>query len=215
MNIRSQITILIAGVFVILGVAAIMVGKLVIMPSFAELERADARTAMRRIDYALDQTLEQVAVAAVDWGNWADTYHFVEDHNPTFVRANITDVALRQLDVNALMIVDRAGDVILARDTDLRSELPLNLDLTALRSLPAEFPWREQLRAGVPARGLLQTSRGVLMLAESPGARRQRRWPGTRHGGHGALADAGSDQGHRGAGPGRPDPAAARGQCAA
>jgi len=167
-NIRSQITILIAGVFVILGVAAIMVGQLVIMPSFAELERADARTAMRRIDYALGQTLEQVAVAAVDWGNWADTYHFAEDRNPTFVRANITGVALRQLDVNVLMIIDRAGEVILARDTDLRSELPLNLDLTALRSLPAQFPWREQLRAGRPARGLLQTSRGILILAESP-----------------------------------------------
>jgi two-component system, NtrC family, sensor kinase len=167
-NIRSQITILIAGVFVILGVAAIMVGQLVIMPSFAQLERVDARTAMRRIDYALGQTLEQVAVAAVDWGNWADTYHFVEDHNPAFVRTNITGVALRQLDVNVLMIVDRAGDVILARDTDLTSELPLNLDLTALRSLPEEFPWREQLRAGRPARGLLQTSQGILILAESP-----------------------------------------------
>jgi sensor domain CHASE-containing protein len=66
------------------------------------------------------------------------------------------------------MIIDRAGEVLLARDTDLRSELPLDLDLTALRSLPEEFPWREQLRAGRPARGLLQTSRGILILAESP-----------------------------------------------
>ena len=163
MNIRSQITILIAGVFVILGLAAIMVGQLVIMPSFAQLERADARTAMRRIDYALGQTLDQVAVAAVDWGNWADTYHFAEDHNPAFIRTNITGVALRQLNVNALMIIDRAGEVLLARDTDLRSELRWTW-ISPHCARCRRSPWREQ-PAGRPARGLLQTSRGILIPA--------------------------------------------------
>ena len=90
MNIRSQVTVLIAGIFVILGLAAILVGKLVIMPSFAQLERADARTAMRRIEFSLAQALDQVAVASIDWGNWADTYRFVEDRNREFVSANIT-----------------------------------------------------------------------------------------------------------------------------
>lgn len=168
MNIRSQVTLLIAGIFVILGLAAIMIGKLVIMPSFAQLERADATTAMRRIDYTLGQTLEQVAVAAVDWGNWADTYRFAEDHNPTFVSTNITAVALKQLNVNLLMIVDRTGTIILAKDTNLTTDEPLELDLTALRALPQGFPWRAQLLAARPAQGLMRTNRGILMLAGSP-----------------------------------------------
>lgn len=168
MNIRSQVTVLVAGIFVILGMAAIMVGKLVIMPSFAQLERTDATTAMRRIDYTLGQTLEQVAVAAVDWGNWADTYRFVDDHNPTFVRLNITAVALKQLNVNTLLIVDREGQVILAKDADLKTDRPLGLDLAARGSLPDDFPWRAQLHEGRAARGLLRTNHGVLMLAASP-----------------------------------------------
>jgi two-component system NtrC family sensor kinase len=167
-NIRSQVTILIAGIFLILGLAAILVGKLVIMPSFAQLERADAATAMRRIEHSLDQTLEQVALASVDWGNWADTYRFVEDRNPQFISANITAVALKQLDVNALLIVNRDGEVVLARDNDLKSDRPLGLDLVALAALPADFPWRTNLREGRPARGLLNTNRGVLLLAASP-----------------------------------------------
>ena len=168
MNIRSQVTVLIAGIFLILGLAAILVGKLVIMPSFAELERADAFTAMRRIERALDQTLEQVAVASVDWGNWADTYRFVTDRNPEFISANITGVALKQLDVNALLIIDRDGNVILARDDDLKSDKPLGLDLTARAVLPENFPWRANLLDGRPARGLLMTNRGVLMVAAAP-----------------------------------------------
>ena len=168
MKIRAQVSVLIAGIFVIFGLAAIMIGKLVLMPSFAELERADAPTAMRRIDHALGQTLEQVAVASMDWGNWSDTYHFVEDRNPEFVRANITDVALRQLDVNVLLIVDAHNNVVLARDIQLQSEQPLGLDLAALTALPENFPWRASLLGGHSVKGLLMTNRGVMLLAASP-----------------------------------------------
>jgi two-component system NtrC family sensor kinase len=167
-NIRSQVTVLIAGIFLILGLAAILVGKLVIMPSFAQLERADAATAMRRIEHSLDQTLEQVALASVDWGNWADTYRFAMDRNPEYVSANITGVALKQLSVNALVIVNGDGQVILARDDDLKSDRPLGLDLVGRSALPEDFPWRSYLRDGRPARGLLNTNRGVLLLAASP-----------------------------------------------
>ena len=168
MNIRAQVSVLIAGVFVILGLAAIMIGKLVLMPSFAELERADARTAVRRIDHALEQQLEQVAVASMDWGNWSDTYRFIENRDPEFVRANITDVALRQLDVNMLLIVDQDNKIVLARDIQLQSEQPLRLDLAALTSLPENFPWRAGLLGGHSVKGLMTTNRGVMLLAASP-----------------------------------------------
>jgi two-component system, NtrC family, sensor kinase len=167
-KIRSKVTVLVAGIFVILGVAAVLVGKFVIMPSFAELEHADARTAMRRVDYALDLTLERVALSATDWGNWADTYSFVNDHNAAFVRANITEVALKQLNVNVLLVVDLDGNVVLATDRNLKTDGPLGLDLAAIKKLPADFPWRATEVIGNPARGLVQTNHGPMMLAGAP-----------------------------------------------
>jgi two-component system NtrC family sensor kinase len=167
-KIRSKVTALVAGILVILGVAAVLVGKLVIMPSFAELERADALTAMRRVSFALDLTLERVALSAVDWGNWADTYSFVNDHNPAFVTANITDVALKQLNVNVLLVVDLAGNVVLATDRDLTSDGPLGVDLAALKKLPDTFPWHAASLIGNPGRGLVNTNRGPMMLAGAP-----------------------------------------------
>ena len=156
-----------AGIFVILGLAGLLIGKLVLMPSFAALERADAHTAMRRIEHAIDQTLEQVALASKDWGNWTDAYRFAADHNREFVNANISDLALRQVNVNVLMIVDLEGRVILTRDTDLKRERPLNIDFAAQAALPARFPWHgADLTHG--ARGLIHTDHGVLMLAAAP-----------------------------------------------
>src|SRR5690348_5744500 len=101
------------------------------MPSFVELERGDAQTAMKRIVYGLDRTLTELELLATDWGNWADTYRFVEDHNSAFVAANISNIALRQLNVNMLLIVDREGGLVQARDLDLQSDLPLGLELTS------------------------------------------------------------------------------------
>jgi two-component system, NtrC family, sensor kinase len=167
-NIRFKVIALIAVTFAVLGVAEILVEGQIVMPSFAELERADARSTMQRVDNALDLTLERVALSATDWGNWADTYRFVQDHNPEYVAANITDLALRQLNVNALLVVDPDGRFVLSKDLDLNSDRPLGLDFTARKALPDDFPWRAALRDGRPAKGLLQTNRGILMLAAAP-----------------------------------------------
>ena len=168
MNIRFKVIALIAVTFAVLGVAEILVERQVVMSSFAELERADARSTMRRVDNALDLTLERVALSATDWGNWADTYRFVQDHNPDYVATNITDLALRQLNVNALLVVDPDGRFVLSRDLDLNSDRPLGLDFAARKVLPDDFPWRAALRDGRPAKGLLQTNHGILMLAAAP-----------------------------------------------
>ena len=80
---------LVAAMLVVLGVVQIVVEQRIVMPSFAELERDDARIAMRRISYALDLTLDRLALSASDWGNWDDTYRFVADHNQSTAKASV------------------------------------------------------------------------------------------------------------------------------
>jgi two-component system, NtrC family, sensor kinase len=167
-NIRLKVIALVGAIFAILVWAEILVERYVVMPSFAQFERADAQTAMRRIAYALDRTLSELQLLANDWGNWADTYRFADDHNSAFIAANISNVALRQLNINALLIVDREGRLVHSHDVDLQSDRRLGLDLTLHEELPADFPWRTNLHAGSGGRGLLRTSHGILLLAEAP-----------------------------------------------
>jgi two-component system, NtrC family, sensor kinase len=167
-NIRSKVAALLAAIFAILGVAAFLVAEYVIMPSFAAIEREDARTAMRRINYALEESIGRLAMSAVDWGNWSDTYQFVVDRNRDYVEANLTRIGLRNIGVNVFLVVDLEGNVVQASEIDLESERPLGLDLAAVKALPADFPWRAQLAAGHSAQGLLRTNLGPLMIAASP-----------------------------------------------
>ncbi len=167
MRIRNKIISLLALVFAALILLEIGIQTQVLMPSFAALERDDARTSMKRIDYALDETLDNLSLSAADWGNWADVFRFVQAPNEEFVRANITAVAFKQLQVNALLIADLRGNLVLAGARDLDTGKPMDLDLAG-KALPADFPWRRQLGAGTRSKGLLLTNRGIMMLASAP-----------------------------------------------
>jgi two-component system, NtrC family, sensor kinase len=168
MNIRGKMISLLALLFAVLIVLEIAVQKQVLMPSFAALEREDAQTSMKRISYALDTTLESLELTATDWGNWADVYQFVQSPNVAFVNSNITPVAMKQLKVNAMLIVDLNGGYVLSSARTLDTGEPLDLDLVARKTLSEDFPWRRNLADGKPARGLLRTNRGVMMIAAAP-----------------------------------------------
>ncbi|MGA2342748.1 MAG: CHASE4 domain-containing protein [Steroidobacteraceae bacterium] len=167
MNIRMKVVSLLALLLVILIAIEIAVQREVLMPSFGELERDDAKVSMKRIDYALDMALDGLELTAADWGNWEDVYRYVQAPNAAFVRANITPTAMKQLQVNALLIVDLEGNVVLASGQDLTGA-SMELDFTRQKALPADFPWRENLAGGKPAKGLIQTDHGVMMLAAAP-----------------------------------------------
>ncbi len=168
MNIRTKMISLLALLFAVLIVLEIAVQRQVLMPSFAELEREDAETSMKRIGYALDMTLESIESMTGDWGNWADAYQFVQSPNVDFVNTNVTAASMKQLKVNAMLIVDLNGDYLLSSARIWDTGEALDLDFTARKALPEDFPWRKNLADGKPARGLLRTNRGVMMTVAAP-----------------------------------------------
>jgi diguanylate cyclase (GGDEF)-like protein len=144
-----------------------VVQKQVLMPSFAQLEREDAQTSMKRIGYALDMTLDNLELAATEWGDWEDVYQFVQSPNLAFTN-NVTPVALKQLKADVILIVDLNGRYVLSSARSLDTGEPLDIDLAARKALPEDFPWRGNLAQGKPVRGLLRTNRGAMMMAAAP-----------------------------------------------
>ena len=168
MTIRAKVLALSALLFLVLGGVELYVDHFILQPSFAELEREDARTAIRRVNYALELRLKGLGVSAAGWGNWTETYAFVKDHDSAFITTNMTPTTLKQLDVSLMLIVDVTGKVVLADAFDLGANRPLELDLRHLKELPPTFPWRANLQAFQPIHGLIRTERGVMMIAGSP-----------------------------------------------
>ena len=168
MKVRTKLISVLAPLFGVMIVLEIVIETQVLMPSFAELERDDARTSMRRVDSAFALALDNLDLSAADWGNWSDVYHFVGSPSVEFVKENITAEALKQLQVSTLMIVDPEGNVVAADSRDVVSGKPLDLDLAAAKRLPANFPWRRNLLSGTTSQGLLNTNLGIMMVGAAP-----------------------------------------------
>src|SRR3984957_15105400 len=168
MKIKWKVTALIACLFAVLGVAEIFVAQYVLMPSFSELESKEARIAMRRVQYGMELTLDHLAQTAGSWGNWTAAYQFAQDHNRTFIDEQVSASTLKLLNINALLLIDLAGNILASNAVDLPSARSLNLELTSRRELAKDFPWRTNLRDGRPAEGLLRTEHGILMVAAAP-----------------------------------------------
>jgi two-component system, NtrC family, sensor kinase len=168
MNIRMKMLSVLALLFAVLILLDIAIQKQVLMPSFVELERDDAKTSMTRIDNALATALYNLQLSAADWGNWGELYQFVEGHNADFVKTNVTPATLKQLQVNMVMIVDLTGKVFVSSARDLDSGELMNLSFATQKALPENFPWRSRWTQGKPANGLISTNQGVMMLAGAP-----------------------------------------------
>jgi signal transduction histidine kinase len=168
MTIRFKVVVLVALLFAVLIAADGVIQEFVLMPRFANLERAGARTSMTRIVYALDRAGERLLLNDEEWSNWAELYRFMQDFNPAFISTYTTPEAMTPLRVNLVMLVDRDGHVVFSAARNLATGDPLDIDLARGRSLPEDFPWLANLRSGMPARSLLRTNRGMMMLAAAP-----------------------------------------------
>lgn len=168
MQIRAKIVALLALVFAALTLVEWGVGQALLLPRFEEIELDNARTAMRRIEYGINQALKELQISAADWGNWKDTYQFIVDHNPQYVDDNLSPAAMKQLRLAALAYVDLDGRIVPAKSFDPASGEPLEHRLFSQETLPDDCAFWSNLRDGTPAQGLVATDRGILLAAVTP-----------------------------------------------
>jgi len=168
MKIRAKVVALLSVVFLALALAEWGVGEVLLLPGFERIELDNARTAMKRVEYGVHQTLGGLEVSVTDWGNWAETYRYMQDRHAEYSSENMTAAAMKQLHVTALAFIDVQGNIVWSGAVDPASGAPLALDLFAHGSLPDDSPWRNNLRQAHAGQGLIATNHGVLMAAVSP-----------------------------------------------
>ncbi len=159
---------LLSAVFLVFALVEWCVGELLLLPRFEQIERDNAATAMKRMEAGVALALDGLQVSANDWGNWADTYRFMQDHNKEYAQENLSPIAMKQLHITALAFVDSNGKLMWSYAQDPISSDPISLDLFAGGSLPADSPWNENLRNETPSHALVATNHGVLLAALAP-----------------------------------------------
>ncbi|MGH8252595.1 MAG: CHASE4 domain-containing protein, partial [Steroidobacteraceae bacterium] len=166
MHVRSKVTLLLALLFAVLIAAQWGIQHYLVLPRFVELERSSARTDMQRVELAVERELQSLDAAAYDWGNWADVWRYMRDHNANFARENLNDGTVKSLKVDyfAVLRMDGSFDWSRAFHPGTGKQIVIRLNRTG----QLEPLWARSLVSGTQITGLIDTDAGVMLAAGAP-----------------------------------------------
>ena len=152
---------------VILGIYALQ--RLVIMPSFISLERAEAEKDLSRCVDAIKRETHHLNQLCADWATWDDTYQFAQDKNEAFLKANINWENLEaNSSINSIVIVGVNGEIIWGESFD--SSQGGNIEIAEFqdKAFSEGHYLLDHKSKESRINGLILTSHGLMIVSSQP-----------------------------------------------
>ncbi len=160
MPLRRKIALIVGAAFCGLLLLMYLFARLILLDSFAQLERDNANRNMERVVYALDGKLDNLVATTTDWAYWDDTYDFIGDGNDDYKIANLSDSTFDTLNLNVMLFVDNSNQLVFGKAYDLISAQE--------EPIPAGLYAQFASRLVMPNADTSSLRRGVLMLPDGP-----------------------------------------------
>lgn len=142
--------------------------RLVVFPSYIDLERAEADEDMERCVAALQREIHHLAKFTHDWAMWDDTYEFVVDGNDAYRESNLGSETFSQSDLNLLFILDSDGRAVFSEARNSGGPALIELPELPATRLPADHPLLRLPTVESAVSGIVLTSHGPVLLASMP-----------------------------------------------
>ncbi|GBC61166.1 hypothetical protein DENIS_2126 [Desulfonema ishimotonii] len=112
MSLRSKISGILLAVTILYGGGVYGIQRLIIFPSYVDLERNEARKDMIRCMEALRREIRHLDMFVHDWAAWDDTYRFVRDRNADYIRSNLISHTFSDNRLNLIHICNEKGETL-------------------------------------------------------------------------------------------------------
>ncbi len=83
-----------------------------IVNRFQEIENQRTEYNIQRVDAVIKNSLAKIDSSLLAWSIWDDSYNFLEDRNPQYVSANLSQDALIPTNVDEVLFVDKSGVLV-------------------------------------------------------------------------------------------------------
>lgn len=167
-SIKTQVTRLLTGLAVLFVALTWAVQVFIIQPSFARLEKDDARRNLLRCTDAIESDLQNLTSLVRDWSAWDDTYRFVTERDDSFRETNLMETTFSNTNTEFVCFVMSSNEVLWGKCYDTANvaylDIPDLLDYVVNPSNGiSKFKSVDDVHAGI-----VLTSRGPMMLASRP-----------------------------------------------
>jgi hypothetical protein len=168
MSLRVKTLLVAAATMVVLLVIFLVATRLILIDSYARLERQDTAEHVARAVNALTDDLAALERTANDYAAWDDTYDFMESRDPVYLEANYPDSTLLNNRLSLIALISPQGEIVFAKavDLDTEQEVPITADtLDFIARDPALLRPTQSVSSTV---GVVQLADGPRLVAVRP-----------------------------------------------
>jgi sensor domain CHASE-containing protein len=168
MTLRQKTVLIIGGTLAGLLILLYIILSLLTQQSYSQLEIEETEQHLDRARAAIDEGLAGLRVRASDWAAWDETYAFVAGDNPDYVRVNLTDQAIAQLQLNVMVFVDATGRLVHGQALDLRTGSAAPFPPSLRELVERDTPLTRHATPESAVTGLVMLPEGPLLVAARP-----------------------------------------------
>jgi len=131
MKLSWKVPLVIGASFVCATLLLYFAWQKILLGGFRVAEQQNMDNHLARVNAALFREVDGIDTSCSDWGNWDDTYHFVQDLNQDYLVANLTPNAFATLGLDIIAFADNQGKIIYGRIYDPANDalVPLSREL--------------------------------------------------------------------------------------
>ncbi|MBM97430.1 MAG: hypothetical protein CMI09_16445 [Oceanospirillaceae bacterium] len=162
MHIRKKLLSGLVLLFALVAGSIVLTVHYMVLPGIAEAEREELVREIDRVKHAIRGELSRMKSFAIDWGEWDDTYAYIQSPNPGYEASNLLGSTLGDVETHAIILLNNQGRVV----KRLESAEIFELALMAGNHWDNSHPIIKLMQDS--GTGLLKTAQGPLLIAGNP-----------------------------------------------
>jgi signal transduction histidine kinase len=163
---RIRLQIGLALVSVIGGLYA--VSSLILLRNFTQLEQQNTQRTVEQAIDVLSNDLTELNSTAGDYAVWDDTYRFIQDGNPEFVRLYLNESTFSSLDLDFIVLVNTSHHIVFGERFNTTTKTSTPLPASLQYHLTHHTPLLQHQHPDSSLMGFLSLPEGFLMIVSRP-----------------------------------------------
>lgn len=168
MTLRKK-TLLVIGVTLVSLIGVIYATSSTILnKGFTAVEEKDTRQNVQRVEDALNDDLAKLSFTARDWAEWDDTYAFIQDRNPEYIKTNLNTPTFARLQLNQMLYMGNSSQIVFATGFDLKRQQTLPVSPNLHKHLDRNSLLLRHRNQQSSIAGLVLLPEGSMLIASKP-----------------------------------------------
>lgn len=168
MTLRRKTLVIIGATLFCLVVVLYFTSKVILLGSFAELEKQETRLNVARVEDAIFYDLYTLNRTVGDWAMWDDTYAFIEDANDDYIKSNLLDETFPELKVSLILYINSSGRIVFEKNFDLQNNTEIPVSDGMREQLTANNHILNRYDTESSVSGIVQLPEGPMLIASRP-----------------------------------------------